>query len=218
METGDFCNANRRCVMPSTPGDPESTCPNQAVRTIRRRKVEKRKKAKAKHRRKKGNRLVGASAQHTDVNLQLRYPWICSLKTRGFRWLPKVDNRLTFILRGRHLCSLTLLSAPPRKTILVGPAHCNFLCKDDSTNVVEVCCCRSLELANSGQLLQRGRVTRNIPRIKYYLVRQAHIVEQIQEWSLQSQRIFRWGTRLIWNDTLFRWFVEQGALQRCQSS
>ena len=48
METGDFCNANRRCVMPSTPGDPESTCPNQAVRTIRRRKVEKRKKAKAK--------------------------------------------------------------------------------------------------------------------------------------------------------------------------
>ena len=149
METGDFCNANRRCVMPSTPGDPESTCPPQAVRTIRRRKVEKRKKAKAKDRRKKGNRLVGASAQHTEVNLQLRYPWICSLKTRGFRWLSKVKNRLTFILRGRHLCSLTLLSAPPRKTILVGPAHCNFLCKDDSLNVVEVCCCRSPELANS---------------------------------------------------------------------
>ena len=143
----EICNANGRCVMPSTLGDPESTCPPQAVRTIRRRKVEKRKKAKAKHRRKKGNRLVGASAQHTDVNLQLRYPWICSLRTRGFRWLPKAKERLTFILRGRHLCSLTLLSAPPRKTILVGPAHCNFLCKDKSSNVVEVCCCRSPELA-----------------------------------------------------------------------
>ena len=90
VETGDFCNANRRCVMPSTPGDPESTCPNQAVRTIRRRKVEKRKKAKAKDRRKKGNRLVGASAQHTDVNLQLRYPWICSLKREDSGGYPKL--------------------------------------------------------------------------------------------------------------------------------
>ena len=54
----------------------------------------------------------------------------------------------SFFFRGRHLCSLTLLSAPPQKTILVGPAHCNLLCKDNDFEV-ELCCCRPTESGNS---------------------------------------------------------------------
>ena len=35
------------------------------------------------------------------------YPWLCSLRRHG-----------------RHICGITLLSVWPRKTILVGAAHC----------------------------------------------------------------------------------------------
>ena len=35
------------------------------------------------------------------------YPWLCSLRRRG-----------------GHICGITLLSVYPRKTILVGAAHC----------------------------------------------------------------------------------------------
>ena len=57
-------------------------------------------------------------------------------------------KKSNFFFRGRHLCSLTLLSAPPHKTILVGPAHCNLLCKDNDFEV-ELCCCRPTESGNS---------------------------------------------------------------------
>jgi len=61
-------------------------------------------------------------------------PWLCSLRTRGFR--------------GRHRCGVTLLSGPTDSspddpTILVGTAHCNYICKERSTgNIYETCCCR----------------------------------------------------------------------------
>ena len=42
-----------------------------------------------------------------------------------------------------------------------------------------------------GKLLQRGRVNNRIVLRITSLVRQARIVEEIQEWSSQSQRIFR---------------------------
>ena len=90
VKTGDFCKANRGfCVLPSTRGKLESACPNQARRTIRRGKVKKHKRAKAKHVRKKGDRLVGASSLHTyrTSNPPFRYPWTCSLKTQGFRYV-----------------------------------------------------------------------------------------------------------------------------------
>ena len=90
VETGEFCKANRGfCVLPSTPGKLDSACPNQARRTIRRRKVTKHKRARAKHVRKKGDRLVGASSLHTyrTSNPPLRYPWTCSLRTQGFRYV-----------------------------------------------------------------------------------------------------------------------------------
>ena len=37
---------------------------------------------------------------------------------------------------------VTLLSAPPRATVLVSAAHCNSICKDEAGNPVKTCCCR----------------------------------------------------------------------------
>ena len=48
-------------------------------------------------------------------NTKHRYSWICSLRRRD---------------AGRqHLCSVTLLARPPRQTVIVGAAHCTFLCR-----------------------------------------------------------------------------------------
>ena len=94
VETGGFCNGDRGfCVIPSTPGNLKAACPNQTGRSIRRgfraRKTKAQKRAKVKHRKKNGGRLVGASSLHTysKRNPPFRYPWICSVKTRGFRLL-----------------------------------------------------------------------------------------------------------------------------------
>ena len=39
-----------------------------------------------------------------------RYPWICSLRTRG--------------VNHEHLCAVTLLAVPPQPYVIVGAAHC----------------------------------------------------------------------------------------------
>ena len=67
-----------------------------------------------------------ASAEFSFRNTQNRYPWICSLRSKG--------------RRSRHYCAVTLLSRAPGPTVLVGPAHCTFLCKS-SRGVVNNCCC-----------------------------------------------------------------------------
>ena len=59
-------------------------------------------------------------------NTRNRYPWICSLRSR------KKSKK--------HQCALTLLSRPPSPIVLVGPAHCTYLCKS-SLGEVENCCC-----------------------------------------------------------------------------
>ena len=63
-----------------------------------------------------------------DVPLKNRHPWLCSLRTPGYR--------------GVHRCGVTLLSGPPQPTIFVSAAHCNYICKDDRGRVVDICCCR----------------------------------------------------------------------------
>ena len=55
-----------------------------------------------------------------------RYPWICSLRSRE--------------VSPQHYCAVTLFSRPPAPTVLVGPAHCTFLCKS-SRDEVDNCCC-----------------------------------------------------------------------------
>ena len=66
---------------------------------------------------------------HTTIileNTRHRYPWICSLRS-------KQKSK-------RHYCAVTLLSRPPSPTVLVGPAHCTYLCKS-SREEVDNCCC-----------------------------------------------------------------------------
>ena len=55
-------------------------------------------------------------------NTRHRYPWICSLRSLGPQ--PK------------HLCAVTLLSVPPKPTVVVGAAHCTYLCKNEQETVV----------------------------------------------------------------------------------
>ena len=43
-------------------------------------------------------------------------------------------------VKPRHYCAVTLLSRPPGPTVLVGPAHCTYLCKS-SKGEVDNCCC-----------------------------------------------------------------------------
>ena len=81
-------------------------------------------------------RLVGNSLTNNYVDPTLnytlnQYPWTCSLRTSGYR--------------GRHICGATLLSAPPSKTIIVGAAHCNYICKSSEGTVRETCCCRDTD-------------------------------------------------------------------------
>merc|ERR1711899_383419 len=67
-------------------------------------------------------------------NTRHRYPWICSLRTRG--------------MNPEHLCAVNLLSVPPNPTVIVGSAHCTYLCKDTNDNGVTLpsCCCVDLDL------------------------------------------------------------------------
>ena len=84
------------------------------------------------------NRLEGASIYPSDLDYlsgqtSALHPWLCSLRTRGFR--------------GRHRCGVTLLSGPTVESpsdplVLVGTAHCNYICKDRVTgDPLETCCC-----------------------------------------------------------------------------
>ena len=49
-------------------------------------------------------------------NTRHRYSWICSLRDPD---------------RNFHYCSVTLLSKPPKPTVLVTSAHCTFICKSE---------------------------------------------------------------------------------------
>ena len=60
-------------------------------------------------------------------NTRHRYPWICSLRSKG--------------AQTEHYCTVTLLSRPPRPTVVVGSAHCTYLCKRDPDSPVPTCCC-----------------------------------------------------------------------------
>ena len=98
-------------------------------------------------------RLAGATIYPTDLDFRFGetsayHPWLCSLRTRGFR--------------GRHRCGLTLLSGPTDQTaedpwVIVGAAHCNYICKDDVTGVpLETCCCRPMD--NPGSCISVGMI------------------------------------------------------------
>jgi len=59
-------------------------------------------------------------------NTRHRYPWVCSLRSKG----PSAEHR----------CAVNLLSIPPSPTVIIGAAHCTYLCKDGSREVPACCC------------------------------------------------------------------------------
>ena len=59
-------------------------------------------------------------------NTKGRYPWTCSLRLKTS---PE-----------DHRCGVTLFSLPPKPVIMVGPAHCTFVCKDNGKQVLPCCC------------------------------------------------------------------------------
>ena len=75
--------------------------------------------------------VIGEVAKWTqDFNhTKHRYPWLCSLRSRG-------RNEI-------HLCGATLLRIPPGPIVMVTSAHCSFLCKS-GTKVVDNCCCENV--------------------------------------------------------------------------
>jgi len=82
------------------------------------------------------SKLIRVSGPSTyTIPYTQQHPWLCSLKTRGFR--------------GFHRCGVTLLSGPPRRTILVSAAHCSFICKNKFGEILEMCCCRNHDEAGS---------------------------------------------------------------------
>ena len=68
-------------------------------------------------------------------NTRHRYPWICSLRTKGSS--------------SEHLCAVNLLAVPPNPTVIVGSAHCTYQCKNDKGAIVPSCCCAE---ADKGQM------------------------------------------------------------------
>ena len=127
------------------------THPENVKEKRRRKKGKKNRKTKRKDNGKKNEkkencRLSGASTYLSDTNpnnarLSRHHPWQCSLRFQGFR--------------GRHRCGVTLLSGPTEQSpsdpfVLVGAAHCNYMCKDRRTGYpLETCCCRRPEVAGS---------------------------------------------------------------------
>ena len=75
------------------------------------------------------NITSGTKTELNYENTRHRYPWICSLRTRG--------------TSSEHLCAVNLLAVPPQPTVIVGSAHCTYLCKDLDKNGVTLppCCC-----------------------------------------------------------------------------
>ena len=115
----ELCNGDEgQCVVPSTPGNITSACPIGAAKQFPRR-VAKRKTREGDEKETNDNgmqaiRLVGPSTLHTHERTQaLRYPWICSLKTQGFRWNMITSEKL-FIQGSPPLCIDPSLCATKR--------------------------------------------------------------------------------------------------------
>ena len=91
------------------------------------------------------NTTAGTKTELNYTNTQHRYPWICSLRTKG--------------ITAEHLCAVTLLSVPPQPTIIVGPAHCTYLCKDQGPRGARLpaCCCAPGYTSCSNDVLKCGR-------------------------------------------------------------
>ena len=88
--------------------------------------------------------IKGTKTELNFTNTRHRYPWICSLRKKG--------------IGAEHLCAVTILSVPPKPSIIVGAAHCTYLCKDGGPNgaFLESCCCTPGKLGCSEDIVRCG--------------------------------------------------------------
>ena len=91
-----------------------------------------------------GDIKAGTKTQINFNNTKHRYPWICSLRRTG--------------ISAEHLCAVTVLSVPPQPTIIVGAAHCTYLCKNGGPagRMLDSCCCSPEPLGCSGDISRCG--------------------------------------------------------------
>ena len=85
---------------------------------------------------------IQGSQPHPYEHTLHRYPWVCSLRTKG----KPAD----------HLCAVNLLSIPPKPTVVIGSAHCTYVCKNSFNKQVEVCCCSEGNINCSEDTLKCG--------------------------------------------------------------
>ena len=81
---------------------------------------------------------IQGSQPHPFENTLYRYPWICSLRTKG------------------KPAAVNLLSIPSKPTVVVGSAHCTYVCKNSFNKQVPVCCCSEGNLNCSEDKLKCG--------------------------------------------------------------
>ena len=158
MKTGGVCSGDQVCVIPDTPGNISSVCPsevdNMFTSRIQTRRIKGKRGASKKSKKKvtEGEgRLVGTSTLHTfTTSGPLRYPWMCSLKTRGFRFWKRLRRKISF--QG----STPVCPDPP-----VSSSKRNHPCGDGPLQLFvqgRLLQCRAvlLQTTQPGQLLQWG--------------------------------------------------------------
>jgi len=142
---------------------------NVTVPTVQSRKKKKSFKTTTK--------AFGPTTADATVN---RYPWLCSLKEAGFR--------------GRHRCGVTLLSGPP-DPILVSAAHCNYVCKDNTTmQIQEICCCRQASdqascRQDSSYCTNNAQLTKALPQEMQIVCGEHSLEEQPEKFSIETEII-----------------------------
>jgi len=123
-------------------------------------------------------RLIGPSVNLVAFNNiaggTRKWPWSCSLRSRGFRSF--------------HKCGVTLLSGPPNPTVLVSSAHCNYVCKDGNGRMLESCCCSNIGIDD--YILNCRKSPHCSADAKSYLAKPEDLVIICGEESTQTESFF----------------------------
>ena len=148
----------------------------KAASAKKRAKAKKRKQGKARGNKQSGrvsrlnplflaNEQAGVRTRLDYSHTRHRYPWICSLRTSS--------------QPPQHLCAVTLLSSPPQSFVVVGPAHCTYICKNEEGHQIPACCCHVGRPSSCGQeVVTCGRT----PRVATMEPVDSHIL--CGEWQL----------------------------------
>ena len=78
-----------------------------------------------------GTLPISLTINSSDIKLTTMFNFRRTLNRYSLRSTdPKAD----------HFCAVTLLSLPPKPTVIVGPAHCTYICKNGAMRIPSCCC------------------------------------------------------------------------------